>query len=325
MLQMSRFLKNVHRLFRPPEKESVYETEWRLKGRSAIHFFDSNQGNIFCRPRYALVYIGCLVENNHWETAARTLEEYKKKWDFRHVEDYLLVSLLAQKLGVAGRFSEIDKSAYIFRMLQANRENRLFESLVGCNSVALVGNAPSEIGRNHGFVIDDHDIVTRFNNYQIKGFEADYGRKTDFWVRAGGEDVSDREISDFRLCLLCFDVLHRPVSSRLRAFLHDNLRNGKPVDYIDFSVREFLRVKGFQHHPTAGLATAAALYQLRGKLTPDSLFGFSFRQVTHGNEGAHYFNDRSQKKSASISKAHEMQQESILFQKMIAEVQHKNI
>lgn len=50
-------------------------------------------------------------------------------------------------------------------------------------SIILVGNGPSLLGRDLGFVIDSHDTVVRFNGFQIKGYEKHVGVKTDVWVR----------------------------------------------------------------------------------------------------------------------------------------------
>ena len=46
--------------------------------------------------------------------------------------------------------------------------------------VLVVGNAPYE-KENMGKVIDDYDIVVRFNNFPIKGYENHIGKKTDIW------------------------------------------------------------------------------------------------------------------------------------------------
>jgi len=48
-------------------------------------------------------------------------------------------------------------------------------------SVVLVGNGPAVLSRPLGLVIDSFDVVIRFNNYQIQGFEKHVGTKTTLW------------------------------------------------------------------------------------------------------------------------------------------------
>ena len=63
--------------------------------------------------------------------------------------------------------------------MEKSRDENLFKNLLEGKRVAVVGNAPSEIGRKKGAEIDAHDLVIRFNNFRLKGFEDDYGSKTD--------------------------------------------------------------------------------------------------------------------------------------------------
>jgi len=56
-------------------------------------------------------------------------------------------------------------------------------------SVAVVGNGPSAQG--HGEAIDACEIVIRFNNFRIDGF--DVGNRTDVWVTSFYRDIEDRE------------------------------------------------------------------------------------------------------------------------------------
>jgi len=49
-------------------------------------------------------------------------------------------------------------------------------------TVVIVGNGQSTIGKKMGKEIDDHDIVVRFNFFQLDGFKQDLGTKTDIWI-----------------------------------------------------------------------------------------------------------------------------------------------
>jgi hypothetical protein len=46
----------------------------------------------------------------------------------------------------------------------------------------VVGNAPTLLGSGAGGWIDGHDIVVRFNDCKVRGFEQDVGARTDILV-----------------------------------------------------------------------------------------------------------------------------------------------
>lgn len=48
-------------------------------------------------------------------------------------------------------------------------------------TVVVVGNGSSLLNGGHGAWIDGHDIVVRFNLFQINGFSEDVGTKTSIW------------------------------------------------------------------------------------------------------------------------------------------------
>ena len=60
------------------------------------------------------------------------------------------------------------------------------------NSI-LIGNGKSILGRSLGSKIDDFDNVIRLNNFKIKGFEDDLGKKTTIHARRCCDDVENKE------------------------------------------------------------------------------------------------------------------------------------
>jgi SAM-dependent methyltransferase len=58
-------------------------------------------------------------------------------------------------------------------------------------SIAIVCNGP--IKYTIGKFIDSHDVVIRFNNYQIKGFEQYVGQKTTFWCTVAVHYIPKKE------------------------------------------------------------------------------------------------------------------------------------
>lgn len=49
------------------------------------------------------------------------------------------------------------------------------------NSIIIIGNGPSVLDKENGHLIDEFDVVVRFNEYVIKGFEKHVGTKTTYW------------------------------------------------------------------------------------------------------------------------------------------------
>lgn len=79
----------------------------------------------------------------------------------------------------------VNKSAVI-KKLNDNYEKK-FLKFIGGKSIAVVGNAPSEIGRKKGKEIDSHDLVVRFNNFSTDfSHIEDYGKKTNVWTITQG-------------------------------------------------------------------------------------------------------------------------------------------
>lgn len=58
-------------------------------------------------------------------------------------------------------------------------------------SIVLVGNGPSAVSWQAGYLIDKFDLVVRFNNFILKGYEPWVGTKTDVWVINGPEYTVD--------------------------------------------------------------------------------------------------------------------------------------
>ena len=49
--------------------------------------------------------------------------------------------------------------------------------------ILLIGNGPSCLNNEYGELIDSHDIVVRFNNFETESFEKFVGKKTNYWVK----------------------------------------------------------------------------------------------------------------------------------------------
>lgn len=77
----------------------------------------------------------------------------------------------------------------------------LGDSILCARSLAIVGNAPTELGLGRGAEIDAHEHVVRFNNAPTAGHEQDYGARMDGWAMtapATNPDVRPRDPSTFQ-------------------------------------------------------------------------------------------------------------------------------
>jgi len=63
--------------------------------------------------------------------------------------------------------------------------------------VAVIGNAPTLRGSGMGAHIDDHDVIVRFNDCRVRGFERDVGGRTDILVcNPYAETRPERRVAD---------------------------------------------------------------------------------------------------------------------------------
>ena len=172
-----------------------------------------------------------------------------------------------------------------------------FEEMVsGPNSICVVGNSPKEIGKGNGRAIDDHDIVIRFNNFSTDfDYVADYGRKTNIWVKAGGySDIWRRPSRKFDLIVFSGPD-RRYHALRGGADLVDLVDEGGVADFIPARVYSDASIS-INHPPSAGILVLHWLRLLRGPLKDAgvSLFGFGFTDQAN-NESKQYFSNVSSK------------------------------
>jgi len=177
--------------------------------------------------------------------------------------------------------------------LRHRHEARELDGFLAGKTIAVVGNGPSEIGKGLGDEIDAHDVVIRINNYRIKGFEKDYGRKIDVWMKGGAGDVG-HEIRDasIRAVLYTDDIMDDGMLLRFSAFPEKELQS-HIVDYLDSEERAPL-VKLIGARPSSGAFLVNRLMRVKGAVV--DVYGFAFledRQRTSNDGFEHYSNDVS--------------------------------
>ena len=188
-----------------------------------------------------------------------------------------------------GNRAYIDDPSIRSALSKVHTAQRLDKFLSG-KTIAVVGNGPGEIGKGLGMEIDGHDVVIRFNNYQTKGFENDYGSRTDVWMKGGTDDVRhELRNEEIRVILYTDDLLVKGIKKGCVTLLKDELQT-RIVDYIDSStLGEAARKIGA--NPTSGALLIERLRQVPG-VTVD-VYGFHFLWEVSEESFDHYAHDQT--------------------------------
>jgi len=271
-----------------------------------------------------LVIACTLLERKDYYRLEKLLKKYISQYGEMDIYKYMpLSAYLCNDTKFDVRDELIKMSAVVFTRFNKNiRRNVIFNKLKN-RTVAVVGNGPSEIGKGLGKEIDSHDVVIRFNNYSIEGFEEDYGAKTNIWVRgSGASDVINREvISNYDLVILEGDYYNLPVIPKGHPqVLYDYLAQNTPITYFDYKIHQTLKEYSGIDFPTSGLVTIWAIYLMRDKIKKLDVYGFAFRQKVQDDIATHYFNDRSDKVAIERSKVHSLNKESEIIMRIMQDI-----
>lgn len=158
--------------------------------------------------------------------------------------------------------------------------------------LAVVGNAPCELGLGRGAEIDGHDIVVRFNRFSLADEHVpDYGRRLSVIVRSGADrpayethmspDV-DTIISGIRP-----DMLWRKweVFNRLAGL-------GHPLSWFPDDITTAL-LDRLHSRPSSGLYFLLCLRHFRPDLRGVDFYGFAFTDQIGPDAGPSHYFDRS--------------------------------
>lgn len=176
--------------------------------------------------------------------------------------------------------------------LRRLHESKALDGFLEGKTIAVVGNGPSELGKGLGQEIDSHDVVIRFNNYKIKGFEKDYGRRTNVWMKGGAADVRYKlRDKSIKAILYTDDIIEEGLIARFSRYPRVELEKGLVVDYLDRKERGVL-IDALGVRPSSGAFLAHRLLRVRD-VTVD-FYGFAFLEdmATRRMDGfEHYAKD----------------------------------
>jgi hypothetical protein len=200
-------------------------------------------------------------------------------------------------------------------MSRAVPEQEFIDYLSG-KSIAVVGNARTI--RERGKEIDAHDIVIRFNNCKIEGYEKLVGTKTDIWVSAAngvaptkiphtyhwythGTVATKNPEYPVRIVTGAIfvgkegDILYKQlVLSTKPLFLNvDGLKSTNEILDKSPDLQEWRKIANT--HPTSGTRVMAWLYNRGFQF---NLFGFD------GSKSVSYFQQPHDERKESIVVAH---------------------
>lgn len=250
-------------------------------------------------PDVWCAYLIALIECGEHETFDRVFSDFLRRGGGPlQLKDYLLLSHFSAMRGETN--GDVLRSDAIYTKLKKYHDDKVFERFVEGKTVAIVGSGPSERGRGLGHEIDEHDVVIRINNHTVKGFEDDYGSRTDVWAKHT-TDYLRHEVPDERIQLIVYaanwmrdrlvfgyrDALEKDLSERI-------------VDYCDARDRAPL-TEGLKCHPMTGTLLIEKLRHSQMRYL--DAYGFSFLQAP-GSAYTHYFNDNSVGTSGTTTGIH---------------------
>jgi len=143
--------------------------------------------------------------------------------------------------------------------------------------VLLIGNGPSCLDKELGELIDSHETVIRFNDFETKGYEKHVGTKTDVWVKT---KMSSKHITkNFKSKFYVYPNIIRCTEEEKKILVNDGF-NVIPVKFYN-KVNKLLDAGNLW--ATTGLVM---IYYFIEKGYNVKIHGFDFFE-----NGVHYYKD----------------------------------
>ena len=189
----------------------------------------------------------------------------------------------------------------------AKDSEKRFLDFIKDKSIAVVGNAPNEIGKKLGKEIDSHDIVVRFNNFSTAPqFTEDYGKKTNIWAITPGIENLYFSSEFYNFDYIMAPDLGFELSQQRLDIIYNYLVLGGSFHFMN-SIR--CRQKFNICVPSVGLYLLYYIYEYINLVDKVSLYGFS--PLSAKKDIMHYFNDDPAK--TSNLKFHDWDKEAIIL------------
>lgn len=290
--------KPVERMKKILANSSYYQIDssWRKNGASKplmdrLEFLSlSPEAWEFEYKRIWMIYANCLLEHGREKEAAQIIDKYLYKFPPNNIAYYLPVANWCYLNGYKD-IPYLERANSIFNMLEENRKNNIFQNkLINAKRIAVVANGAGEVGKKKGSEIDDHDIVIRMNGPVIEGYEEDYGKKTDIWVRTFDMLFQWKyHLTEYAYGMFRDDMWHStfPVST-FQTYSDKEVSYG----YVDTAMKQaaLTLVPHYYSYPTLGFLTMLVLYQILGSSEKVDCYGFAF--LNPSGKYDYYYKDR---------------------------------
>lgn len=128
------------------------------------------------------------------------------------------------------------------------------------NSIIIIGNGPSVLRQENGQLIDEFDIVVRFNAYAIKGYEKYVGRKTTYWFNAiNFQDKKKEERMNVKydkifLHIWQWDINKDPLFKSFKEFYGDSVELIKTKESTIREIQEYIDDREYFPYSTGAIA-----------------------------------------------------------------------
>lgn len=251
-----------------------YDWEWRQDGHIRNIDYYRHKGDK-TDPAY-MVY---LLDHGQYPELNSCLCAYLSTHSHTLLIPYISLHAYVSKNNYKVLSTPVDKS---YLSMIDNKKN--FKDVFKNKSIAIVGNGKSALGRKQGAEIDNHDIVVRFNNFRIHGYEDDYGSKIDIFCPANGIPC-DNKIA--KICLYPFDLGHTYTYKFILTKITANYAKNVTQHYIDEETLLSLKAE-LSSWPSSGITVA---WFIKKFCQPShvSYYGFAFQQAKQGDMN-HYYN-----------------------------------
>ena len=196
---------------------------------------------------------------------------------------------------------------------ESKKNLEYFKKYIKGKRIAIVGNSPCELNKRKGSLIDSHDIVIRFNNFEInQNTKADYGEKIS--VKVCSPTLESLRLKEDGGCINF--LLLPKVNSFIPKFRLDYLTNlaQSGTSIAMFDTECFMRKYDMRVF-SIGLLIILWLAENRDLVDSISIFGFSLTDQLDGVK--HYFSgDPSAGKQLSF---HKWSKEALILNLLIQE------
>lgn len=211
----------------------------------------------------------------------------------------------AHRLSISGFSREHSQQIAVLSKILIDFQN-IFDGIRTHSTIANVGNARCELGRSNGTLIDDHDIVVRFNNFPTDPLYAkDYGSKCSIWVRTPSlAEVPDRKDIQPQAIVFTGTLLRHMRTGNWKWMISLCDRDVKLALFDDSTFRKLTNM--LNAPPSAGILTVQSLNHLPAQLFKINNYGFEFN---HGKQN-HYFD------STKASDRHNWEEERRLYSEL---------